>query len=244
MPENDFFSSGELDFLEIIEYLLKRWYYIIAGVLLGASFACALVLITPDTYTSYASIFIQSETLMNSSLSEVQLETKLSQEYIELADSKAVMDIAIQKVKKETGIELTRKEIEEVTDVTNSDDSRLLVFNVTTDDPKLSEALAEAMAKSCAEEVSSIMNTDEPTIVDHAEEEEADSKEMVRKVAVGGIAGLLVVIMILIVLYLADDKVKTEEDVRKYLDTIVIGSISLDKGYSYKKKKKKKKKEQ
>jgi capsular polysaccharide biosynthesis protein len=56
---------------------------------------------------------------------------------------------------------------------------------------------------------------------------------------VGGVAGIVLVVAILVLMYMLDDTIKTAEDVENYLDLNVLASIPLEEGTKNKKRTKK-----
>lgn len=231
------FEDEDISLLDLMTFMLRNWYLLLLGFIIGAGSLGAYTYTKPDTYTAYASIFIQSETTSITSLADIQIGTALSVDFIELATSKAVLDTVREDIEDAMHITLTRKQIKTMTDIDNIDKSRLLKFTVTSTDQKLSKKVAEGMAKATAKQVSEIMKTDEPTMVDHAELEEANAKSLVKMTVAGGMAGFFLIAMLLLIPYLRNDKVVNEEDVSKYLGTNIVGVISMDKSVNYRRRK-------
>lgn len=232
--------DDEIDLLELALYLLRHWYVLAVCFLIGAVSLGYTAYIKPYTYTSYASILIQPENTNLTTMSDVQLSNALSADFLKLATCKAVADKAVENIEEETGEVLTRGEVLGSTSITNIEDTRILVFRTTTTDPARSRCIAQNMAKAAAEQVSSIMKIDEPTIVDHAEMGTANGKGTKKKALMGGAAGFMVPAIIYVLLFLFNDKVTTEADVERYLDANIIGTISLDRSVAFQTKKRKK----
>ncbi len=233
-------DDNELDLLDVAKYFLNYWYLFLVFFLIGALAFGYRAVMNPYTYTSTASIFIQSETTSITSMADIQLGNALSGDFVELATCKPVLDTAIGYIEDELGITLTREQVKGSTSIRNKEDTRLLIFSATSYDPVLSKCIAQSMAEATAEQVSLIMKADKPTIVERAELEGPNGKGMKRKALIGGVAGACIPGVILLILYLLNDKIVDEEDVRKYLGSNVIGVISVDKAASYKRNKKKK----
>lgn len=229
------FDEDEIDLLDLFFFMIKRWYLLLLGLLIGGSLLGGYTFRKQATYTSYASIFIQSETTSITSLADIQVGTALSVDFIELATSKGVLDTVITEIEDSMHIYLSRKDIVAITKIENIDKSRLLKFTVTSENQKLSKEVAENMAKATAKQVSEIMKTDEPTMVDHAELEAANSKGLIKKTLIGCMGGLACVFVLLLLPFFLNDKVVNEEDITKRLNTNVLGTISFDKSLSYKK---------
>ena len=63
---------------------------------------------------------------------------------------------------------------------------------------------------------------------------------MTKNVAIGAIVGLLIVAILFTIPFLTNDKIKTPEDVEKYLEVGILGVMPVDKSQEYKSKTKKK----
>ena len=73
--------------------------------------------------------------------------------------------------------------------------------------------------------------TDRPTIAEEAVlPEKPASPSLPKNTAIGGILGLLLVAAIVVVRFLLDDTIKTEEDVQKYLQLNTLAACSINRG--------------
>ena len=77
--------------------------------------------------------------------------------------------------------------------------------------------------------VAEIMSTDRPTIVEDAvAPEEPSSPSLLKNIAIGGAIGLILAMAVVILRFLMDDTIKTEEDVTKYLDLNTLAALPVD----------------
>ena len=75
-----------------------------------------------------------------------------------------------------------------------------------------------------------MMNTDKPNTVEKAIVPKLPSSPNVPKnTMMGGLLGAVAVAAVIILLYLLDDTIKNEEDVRKYLQVNTLAAIPLEK---------------
>lgn len=120
--------------------------------------------------------------------------------------------------------------------MTNKADTRCLVISAISEDPELACALANAVTEATASQMASIMKSDPPTTVERAEVEKTPVDNGLKKnAAMGGMIGFLLVALIFVIPYLLNDRIRTAEDVERYLDIGVLGIIPLDKAQEYKK---------
>ena len=227
----------EFDVLELFMVLLRRWKMLLLGVVAGGLIAAGLVSIQAPVYKSQAKLFILSETTSITSLSDIQIGSELSADFTEIAMTKPVIDTAIASVEEEYGYELTRADVKEMVSVSVKNDTRILIFTATSEDPELACAIANAMSDATAQQIAETMKSDPPTTVEEAEVETTPiDNGMSKYVAVGAVIGLVIMALIFLVPYLMNDSIITKEDVEKYLEEGVLVVIPLDKGLETEKK--------
>lgn len=232
----------EIDLLELFFYLIKRWKQLLLGLIVGGLLAGGFTVLKTPVYQSESMLYILSKTTSITSVADLQLGNALSSDFVVIATSKPVLDTAIEKVEDSMGVELTRKEVLEMINVTNKDDTRVLVITGTSEDPKLACELTNAVTEATASQMADIMKSDPPTTVERAEvEDEPVDKGLKKNAGIGAIVGLLIVAILYIIPFLLNDRIKTPEDVEKYLESGVLGSIPLDKAQEFQDKKRQKK---
>ena len=97
--------------------------------------------------------------------------------------------------------------------------------------------ISNAMAKATVERISEVMDTEKPNIVEDAVTPTIPSSpSLVKNTAIGALLGALLAIAVIVIRHLMDDTIKTEEDVKKYLELNVLAAVPLEKGSSKKRK--------
>lgn len=217
----------EIDLLELVHALLRKWWMILIGGIVGgvAMFLVTSFLITP-MYESSAMLYILNKTTSVTSMADIQIGSALSSDFQVIATSKPVIDSAIQKIEQEQGRKFTRKEITDSLTVSNIDDTRLLKISVEHADPEVACMIANAVADATASQMAEIMKSDPPTLAEKAEVSKLPvSPSLMKNTVLGILIGVLVVCGVLIVLFLMNDHIKTEEDVEKYLGVPTIVTL-------------------
>lgn len=236
-------SSFEINLKDLFLFLLNRWYFILVSSVIGA----VIMGFITDTevipmYKSESMLFVARAGSIQS-FSDLQLGTYMTGDYIVISKSKPVLDTAIQSIYEKDGIQLSRSQVASAVDVSTMDDTHILKFTVTMDDPEIACDLCNAVMDAMADQIAYIANSDKPTIVERAEVNGFQinaGENNNRQVAIGGFGGAVVVIAILAIIFVFDDKIKTAEDIEKYVGATVIAIIPLDKAQTFKKTKKKK----
>lgn len=231
----------QIDLIEVATVLLHRWKLLLLGLIVGALLAGGWVYMQPYEYQSTAMVYSVTDTsssTVSSLLNELQIGSSVSEDYAIISSSKAVLDTAIEQVEDELGVTLTRSEVKGSLSVTNEEDTHVLIFTVTTEDPELSSAVANAVTEATVNLMANVINADPPVIFETAEPEYTPiDNGLTSTAAKGAVVGLLIVALLVLIPYLMNDKISTKQDVEKYLGYGVLGVIPLEKGLEYKKKK-------
>ena len=201
----------EIDLREIAGLLLRKLKILILFLILGGLIAGSVTrfLITPQ-YTGTSMIFILTKTTSVTSLADIQLGSELTTDFVMLATSRPTLERVIDE------LDLTEepKDLQEMITVSNPADTRILQIDVSNPDPQLAADISNALADATADAVADIMSTDRPSIVEEAVVPEAPSSPSLMKNAMlGAMAGLFLAMAIVILRFLMDDTIKTEDDV-------------------------------
>lgn len=203
----------EIDLREILEIVRRRLWIIVLCAVIGATtmFVYTKNFVVPQ-YSATSKMYIFSETQLTSM--NVSLSTSLTVDFIEVAKSRPVMEEVIE----DLGLKMSSSALASCINVTNPEDSHLLIIKVTTAEPVLSKDIANSMTRVVAKRVAEIMAADEPNVMEEAivPDGPVDSG-LKRNVLLGGLAGAALVVLVLLLMYVLDDTVKDEDDVEKYL---------------------------
>lgn len=217
----------EIDLLEVLHVLLKKWWLILIGAICGAGIMMLITsfLLTPK-YESQAMLYILNKTTSVTSIADIQIGSAVSTDFEVIAKSKPVIDNAIAALKKDEGKTFTRNDILDRLSVSNLEDTRILLISVTAEDPTEACIIANAVAQATSAQMAEIMKSDPPTMVEKAEvSQKAVSPSMVKNVLIGFVGAAFLVCAILVVRFLMNDNLKTEEDIMKYLGAPTLATI-------------------
>ena len=115
--------------------------------------------------------------------------------------------------------------------VTNPANTSILKISVQNPDAKLACDIANAMSDATANQIAKVMVTDKPSTVEEAiVPKNPVSPSLKKNTLIAALAGAFLMCAILIFRYLMDDRIKTEEDVIKYLELNTLASIPVNKG--------------
>ena len=216
----------EIDLGEVLFVLLRKILWLLAGLAAGAvlAFGITKVLITPQ-YTASSMIYIFTKTTSITSLADLQVGSQLTVDFQTLGTSRPV----VEKVIRELNLDATYEELLQTITITNPSNSRILKISVENPDPQLAADISNAMAESLSNRVAEVLNTDKPSTVEQAVvPQNPSSPSTTRNVAVGGLLGLVLVASFVLLQHFMDDTIKSEEDVRKYLELNTLASVPLE----------------
>lgn len=231
----------EIDLIELVHVLLHRWWMILIVALAGFAIAVGYTkfVVTP-MYESKAMLYVLPNTTSVTSVADLQIGMAITGDFEVIATSKPVIDKAIQTIKKDEGKKFKRSDIQGMITVENMEDTRILVVKAKSANPKHACLVANAMAEATAERMAEITKKDPPTTVEWAEVSKSPvSPSMTKNAALGFIIGAVLVCGILVIQFLLNDNIKTEEDVEKYLGEVTLVSIPYIKAKAEKKDEKK-----
>lgn len=223
MQEERKFDEYEIDLLELLMVLRRKIVTILICAVIGA--ACAGVhaffMATP-LYSSTSQLYILTKTTSITSITDIQVGTSLASDYVELIKSRPV----VEKVINDMDMDITYEQMLKKMEVTNTANTRIIKIKVTDADPELAMNITNDFAVVAKKQISEIMRTDEPSIVEKGIiAEEPISPNKTKELAMGLLLGIILACGVIIVRYLLDDTIKNEEDVRKYLQLDTIGAV-------------------
>jgi len=242
----------QIDLVELLYFYLSKIVIIIIGFVLGGLVAGAITYycITPK-YTAETTMYtVSASTDSVVNLSDLNIGTSLSQDYVELIKIRPVFEEVI----KDLNLDMEPRELEKMVDVVNITDTRILKISVTCTDPKMAADIANDMAEVSKKKMSKLMDTPEPNIAETAiVPEEKSSPSYTKNILIGALFVTFVIIVVLTVMFVTDNTLKTADDVEKAFGvmplTIIpesdIGSLNeeniVDEGSKKNRRKKRKK---
>lgn len=156
------------------------------------------------------------------SYQEVQTNRLLVSTYGEIAKSRSVLDSVIKNLKLDTDTASLRGKI----DVSLVKDTEIIRISVTDNDPEMAAIIANELAQAFAKQVVKIMNVENIQVIDEAVQPEIPVKPRPKlNISIAFVLGLFIGIAAAFVMEFLDTSIKSPEDVAKYLDLPVIGTI-------------------
>lgn len=218
----------EINLLEIFGVLRTRIFSIVmSGVILAAIFGLGTLFLIEPKYQSTSKLYIVGQSSSLTSLADLQTGSQLTQDYMVLVQSRPVLEKVIDNL----GLDMQYEDLRSIVSLNNPQDTRILEVTVTTGDPYMAKEIVDEVSAVSTSRIAAIMNVDEPTIAEYGHLESSPSSPSLRKnIVLGGLLGVLLSAGSIVVLYLLNDSIRTEEDVEKYLGLNTLALIPIEEG--------------
>lgn len=220
-------NEDVIDLLDLGRALLRRWWAIALCLVIGAvaAFGGTKLLITPQ-YTATSMIYILSESTSITSMADIQIGDSLAQDFMIIGKSRPV----VEKVIKQLDLNASYEAVASTILFENPADSHILKISVTNPDPKLAADISNAVAEVTRAQIADVMGTDEPNTLEEAiVPVSPSSPNTMKNTMMGALLGAVLAAGLIIVLYLMDDTIKDEDDVKKYLQMNTLAALPMEK---------------
>ena len=216
----------EIDVVQMLKVLWKRKLYIaLAAIVTGAiAFAYSSFVVKPE-YTSTTRIYVVNRNqgdkpgLTNQDL---QAGSYLVKDYREIILSQNVLSQAIEELK----LDMTPGELSKKISVSVPTDTRILSITAKDGDPKEAARIANGLRNVAAEKIISVTKVSDVTTLDEAEVPQSPSSPNIRRnVLLGFIAGAGLMVVLMVVVEVLDDRVKRPEDIEELMGLTLLGIV-------------------
>lgn len=216
-------EGTEIDLIELLYRLLEKAKYIIAAAVLGAVLAIVYTLyfVTP-VYTATSKLYVLNGTSAAIDLSALQIGTQLASDYKEVFSNWHVHERVIE----ELDLPYSYGQLNNMVSVSNAESSRILHIKVKSTDPQEAKLLADTYAKVAQEFIAEKMSTERPNIFEEARVPGSPSSpSKTRNVVIGFMLGAIIAAGVIILQFLVDDRIHSDEDITKYIELPVLGMM-------------------
>lgn len=219
-------QAVEIDVFAMLKTLWKRKFSIVLVALVFAIAAFGYsAFLAKKEYQSTSRIYVVSrQNQDNNALtnSDLQAGSYLVKDYREIILSQNVLTQAIEELK----LDLTPAELSKKISVSVPTDTRILSITAKDGDPKEAARIANGLRNVAAEKIISVTKVSDVTTLDEAEVPQSPSSPNIRRnVLLGFIAGAGLMVVLLVVLEVLDDRVKRPEDIEELMGLTLLGVV-------------------
>ena len=230
-------NEKELD-VSYILHTIGHWFLLILlFVIIGGGTAIFYNYGAPIKYQSNTTLYVEPGVNANEvNYQGILTNQRMVQTYAEIIKSRTVINKAI----KELNMDVTYKEFTENLTVNVSTDTQMITIYFKDTDKNLARDVANTLANIFIEDVKEKLNVTNISVIDEAIiAKNPVEPKIILNIAIGIAAGAAVGLMLAFLLESMDNKIKTHEDVKKYLKIKTLGVVphnSIDNEVNGKKK--------
>lgn len=216
-------ADDVINLKELFWTVVGQWKLLLLALLTGALLAGIYHTYMLDpTYQADASIFITSNESVVS-ISDLQISSELTADYAKIIKSRNVLKQVIS----DLDLDLNYKQLGNLVTVTNPADSHIIQIDVTCGDMELSRDIANALLNTGIERIYQVIGSSEPNVIDYSEAEAVIevTPGFLKYVEMGALAGLVLACGLILVQFLTDTTIKTEDELRKQLRMPVLAVV-------------------
>ena len=220
-----------IDLMELLTQILDHWVLIVICALLGTVVmgVYSFKLATP-MYQSTAKLYVVNSKDSAINLSDLQIGNYLAQDYQQVFHNWHVQDRVIE----ELDLQYTYGQLNNMVSVTNPTNTRILYITVTSPDPRESQQIADTFAKVACEFIAVKMDQEQPNIFEEARQPVSPSSpNKSRNLMIGFLLGALLAVAIVVIRYVADDKIRTPEDIENKVGLKVLAMLPIEEAEEF-----------
>lgn len=226
----------EIDLRELFGVLISHWVIILAvGIICAVAAGVFTKLCITPMYQSTTKIYMLSKGTGSSgsvsealtSITDMQMGSQIITDFQAMITCDPIMEKVIDNLE----LDVKNEELAAQISTNNPKDTRILELTVTDADPFIAKEIANEVADVSIEYIAEVMGVEPSTVFQQAKVAETKSSPSTSKnVMIAFVLGIVLVCTIIIVRYLLDDTIQSQEDVEKYLGINTLGLIPVEEG--------------
>ena len=214
-----------IDLLEVLSVVRQHILVILLATILAAAvgFGVSRFVMVPQ-YEASALMIVNTrqDTSANVTSDQINSATKLVSTYSIIIKS----DTVLQQVINNLGLNLTYQELHDRVTVTAVDDTQVMQITVRSDNPEWARQVCEQITQISPNVILESVEAGSVKLISQASANpDPVSPSVPRNTAVAALLGLVLSMGIVILREMLDNKLKSEDAIRKYLELPVIGVI-------------------
>ena len=216
----------EIDVFQLVKVLWKRKFLIVLAAMIAglATFAYSSFVIQPQ-YTSTTRIYVVNRNQADKpglTNQDLQAGSYLVKDYREIILSQDVLE----KVVADQNLTIDAKTLGRKVSVTVPVDTRIVSISVRDGKPEEASRIANALREVAAQKIISVTRVSDVTTLEEARPATSPSSPNIRRnTMMATIAGVGIVIVIVLLVELLDDRVKRPEDIEEVMHISLLGVI-------------------
>ena len=215
-----------IDIIALLSYIFKRCYFIAIAAVIGAVVGGYYVthFATP-VYQATSKIYLAgSETSI--SIADLQLGSSLAVDYQELFK----ISDTHERVAEILGLDYPYDQLYDMVSVSVPSNSHVMYINVKSSDPEEAMLLANTYAEVAQDYITDRMEMKRPLLLERARKPSSPLSPNIRTVVKdSAVMGGFIPAIVLALLYLVSNRIRSEKDITAAVDLPVLGSLPLQR---------------
>ena len=223
MTDNLKTKQNTITVKDLLDIALKKWYIIIALCLVCiiAATVITVAFITP-MYTLTAKLYIKNKQSTVINASEISVSSYLTKDYEEIVVDRSILEEVINTLSLNTSYSGLKSVIETY----NPENTRFIEITVAYPDPEVAKDIVDCICKVTQNKIIDVMDIDRVIIFSEGNISKGPSSpNLILNIIKGLIIGIALSLAFIFIAYFKDDKINTSDDVEKYLEINVLGSV-------------------
>lgn len=225
-------TSKEVNFEELLEIIIKKWWLIVLMTLIGfgSAYFYTVKYITP-IYEAKTVLYIGQESgglgSIDVSLGQLNANSQLLVDYKQIASTRLVINEVIKNLR----LNMSYDEFQSNILVESILDSRLFTVGFRNQDPQVAKLVSDELAKQLTVAVLQIVGVENIRILDQALMPQVPvSPNKLLNSIIGGLLGFFIALFIVVFMFLVNDTIRSEDDIENLIGISVLGDIPEFKG--------------
>jgi capsular polysaccharide biosynthesis protein len=223
MEKND---EIEFDLLQMACYVVKKWWVVVLVALIFGivGYLGSKLLITPE-YTTNCRIYIyQKDDQQNVTMdyTNLQIATQICNDCEIIITGQNVTKVVIDNL----DLKMSASALSNRIKVESENNTRILQLEYTDTDPERAAAILNEICNVASGQIKNIMAVDAVKTIYAAEVPTTPSSDgPVKHAVIVAAIGVVLAVCVLVVLFLMDDTIRSEEDVTRFLGLSTLAAI-------------------
>lgn len=222
------FDMRVISLRDLWDVFTRRFFIMLlaAVVVVGGAFAYKQLTFIPR-YQSTATLYLVNQTAEDSESSTTtynnfSLALKLVNDCDHLIKSHSVLDPVIDAL----NLDMSYEQLYKVVTVVNPEDTRILEVTVEADTPEQAKRIVDKVCEVGTQKIEDAMGFEQAKLYEYGVlNEKPSNTTSLTMYAILGLLAAVAVYAIFLIRFLLDDRIRTEEDIERYLGLSVLGDI-------------------
>lgn len=219
-------NTAEIDVMSLLKLLWRRKFLIILVSLVAAIAALGYsMFVARPEYTSTTRIYVVSRNQADNpglTNQDLQAGSYLVKDYREIILSQDVLTQVVS----DLSLDMSSQELSRKINVSVPTDTRIVSISVKDNQPEEASRIANALREVAAQKIIAVTRVSDVTTLEEAQPATAPSSPNIRRnVLLGFVAGGALIVVVILLIEILDDRVRRPEDVEDTMGLTLLGVV-------------------